>query len=262
MNKIRLRRWKSYVDLANFLALVSLKSEARESILSYAWWVLEPLSQLLLFYVAFGVLMLRGDHSDQYLPSLFCGLVAWRWFSNGVMIGSKALTQNAQFLRSFRLPTIVFVLSRFQESIIRIFPILTMLIVYCLWVTPTAASSLLWLVPVILTLMVSILAVTTMTSWISVYVPDIVNIIDIGLRAGLFLSGVFYSIKDLSPAHQEIMLLNPMAVIIESFRLVLIDGTPPHVYRLATIFATCVVIALINYRQHRKLAGKLASMLN
>lgn len=261
IDKRRLASWRSYVDLAGFLAVVSLKREARANLLSYAWWIIEPLSQLLLYYVAFGILMGSHGVSDNYLAVLFCGLVAWRWFTIGVMLGSGSLVSNGAFLKSFRLPTAMFVLSAFFESVVRSLPIWTMMIAYCLATQKVPLSGLGWLVVVLAVQMLLILAVTTLTSWLVVYVPDLIMLIDIGLRAGLFLSGVFYSVSSLSPAHQELMLLNPMAVIIDSYRAILVFGGEPHVWRLAVIAVVSLVVAVGNYYAHRRLSGRLAAFL-
>lgn len=258
----RLKRWQSYVDLANFLAISSLKREARESVLSYSWWVLEPLSQLLLFYVAFGVLMKASSDNFHFLAILFCGIVSWRWFSTGVTLGASSLLRNGLFLKSFKLPTIVFVLSAFFESVVRILPIFLMMLAYLLILNPDTWLNLGWLVFVVGAQVLFMLALTTMLSWISVFIPDLMNLLDIGLRAGLFLSGVFYATSNLSTNHQAIMFLNPMAVIIDSYRSVLVNGGTPHTTRLAVIIGISLIVILVNYIIHRRLAGRLASMLN
>lgn len=259
-HKQRLARWRSYFDLAGFLALVSLKREARDSALSYAWWVIEPLSHLLLFYVAFGVLMLREQSGADYLAILFCGLVPWRWFSSGTLLGSNALIRNGPFLKSFRLPSVVFVLSAFMESVVRAAPIIAMMVAYCAWLSPIDATSLMWLVYVMLVQAALMLAITAMASWLVALLPDIVQMIDIGLRAGLFLSGVFFSADSLSPEHRDLLLLNPMATLIDSYRDVLVHGDAPHAGRLAIIGTAALAVGIVNYAIHRRLAGRLAPL--
>ncbi len=176
--------------------------------------------------------------------------------------GASSLLRNGLFLKSFKLPTIVFVLSAFFESVVRILPIFLMMLAYLLILKPDTWLNFSWLIYVVLAQVLFMLALTTMLSWISVFIPDIMNLLDIGLRAGLFLSGVFYATANLSTDHQAIMFLNPMAVIIDSYRAVLVNGETPHTTRLAIITGLSLVFILVNYFIHRRLTGRLASMLN
>jgi lipopolysaccharide transport system permease protein len=66
-------------------------------------------------------------------------------------------------------------------------------------------------------------------------VPSLQIIINTGLRVGMFLSGVFFSAVQV-PAHlQPWLRLNPMFVLIESWRAVLLHGRAPGVGELAAV---------------------------
>ena len=52
-----------------------------------------------------------------------------------------------------------------------------------------------------------------------------------------FLSGIFFDIGAVSGRLHSILMLNPMAVLIDSYRTVLIQGQWPAALPLASIFA-------------------------
>lgn len=60
------------------------------------------------------------------------------------------------------------------------------------------------------------------------FVPDLKIIINNGLTLLFFISGIFYDIGHLPADIRFYFYLNPMATLIENYRLVLIEGAWPH----------------------------------
>jgi lipopolysaccharide transport system permease protein len=63
------------------------------------------------------------------------------------------------------------------------------------------------------------------------------------MRGVFFLSGIFYAGKSLSPGAQAYFYLNPMAVLIESFRDILLYDAWPRWDRLVWILWVGVALA-------------------
>jgi lipopolysaccharide transport system permease protein len=73
------------------------------------------------------------------------------------------------------------------------------------------------------------------------------------LRGVFFLSGIFYAGSTLSPAAQTYFYFNPMAVLIESFRDILLNDVWPRWDRLAWVFLLGAAIAWIGRFSLRRL---------
>ena len=63
----------------------------------------------------------------------------------------------------------------------------------------------------------------------------------------IFLSGVFYDIKELPTGMQKILQLNPVAVTIEQFRAVLMHGTWPRPESIALVTAESVLVLALGW---------------
>ncbi len=73
-----MRAFHTYWDLLFYKALADLRSEARRYYIAYLWWVIEPVLEMLVFYLVFAGLLKRGG--PNFVQFLLVGLVVWKWF--------------------------------------------------------------------------------------------------------------------------------------------------------------------------------------
>ena len=59
----------------------------------------------------------------------------------------------------------------------------------------------------------------------------------------MFLSGVFFSIDSMAPEVRDILLLNPIAILLECYREVLIEDNTPNFFDLAYVVFISSLIA-------------------
>ena len=105
----------SLFSLVNTQAKLSLKSEASRFVLSYLWWVIEPLLFVVVFYVVFEVLLNRGR--ADFLVFLMCGKIPFLWFSKSVTSASNSITQNRGLINQVDIPKALFPYASVQESL-------------------------------------------------------------------------------------------------------------------------------------------------
>jgi lipopolysaccharide transport system permease protein len=92
--------------------------------------------------------------------------------------------------------------------------------------------------PVLLAVqMLLILASTYFFAALAPFLPDIRIILDNALRTLVFISGVFFSGQMIPERFRPYFYLNPMAVLIESFRDVLLDNRWPAWSAVLTVGA-------------------------
>jgi lipopolysaccharide transport system permease protein len=99
----------------------------------------------------------------------------------------------------------------------------------------------LWLPVVWLPLLMGCLGMCWLLSALGVYLRDLPQLVNVGLSILMFLSAVFYPISALPEAWQPIQLLNPLVIVIEQTRAVLVSGIPPSLPYL--IFGTPLSLA-------------------
>ena len=100
---------RKHEEIVRFWQLVAVKiafnlrAEVSVYYLSYAWWVLEPIMYMAVFYVVFGIFLARG--TQDYVPFLLTGLVPWLWFAKTIGNSTLAIV-SAKSLIGERSPVI------------------------------------------------------------------------------------------------------------------------------------------------------------
>jgi lipopolysaccharide transport system permease protein len=76
-------------------------------------------------------------------------------------------------------------------------------------------------------------------------VPDLRYIVNYGMTMLFFLSGIFFSVDAMTPEAQSLLRLNPVLVVIEAYRDVLLNGTWPPYLPLAAIGVTSSALIIL-----------------
>lgn len=213
---------------------LNLKSEAQDSYLNYAWWLLEPGLNVALFYFVFGVLMGRG--SENFVVFLLCGQIPFSWFARSVSNASVSINASSHLIQHTTLPTPFFPLLVVAQDMVKQGVVLACLLAF-VWLIGYSPS-IVWLaLPVIVATQALFiagcsLAAAAITPWI----PDFKLIIGTLMTLLMFASGVFYDYQDvLLEQHRSLFLLNPVASLIDNYRTVLIGAQWPNWSGLAYV---------------------------
>jgi lipopolysaccharide transport system permease protein len=212
------------LSLIHTQAVMKLKSKANVLVLSYLWWILEPLLLALMFYVVFKYF--RNHSSENYFTFLFTGKVAFLWFSKSVSTAANSLISNRGLIFQRRIPKIVFPMADVQETFYKqifVFVVLLLLLVlngyteYAYW----------WQIFGLIALQyILICGVSFIFAIFVTYVPDFKILIQMLMMGLMFSSGIFFDINTIPDPHIKELLLtyNPLALLIDGYRQVLMYG--------------------------------------
>ena len=221
----------------------NLRSEATQSYLSYAWWILEPLLQMCVYYIVFDIFLHRGG--ENFIAFLLCGIIPFLWFSRSVNNSSRSIAQGKGLISQTYLPKPFFPLVVIGQDLVKQQVVFLLLFGFLLYFGYMPSVEWLWLIPIVITQLMLITAVAFLVSFIVPFARDIQYLINAGLMM-MFGSGVFYSYENvLLPEHREIFLMNPMANLIVSYRSVLMDGTTPRVESLIVIASVSLIFIFL-----------------
>ena len=234
------RYWRYTV----FRAYANLLSEASRYRLGWLWWIAEPLAMTAVFYVVFRYL--RGADED-FVYFLIVGVVAWLWFSSGAGNAAQSLTNARSLVLQVKLPKMMFpLIGVVSVTLKQVFVFAALLVV----VGALVGSSSAWLaLPALFaTQLLLIAAMACSVAFLCAWLPDLRFVVASGLQLMMFCSGIFFEIASFPDAMQHWFRLNPMAVMLEQYRLVLLDGELPNFQWCASLGAGCLLwLALLNY---------------
>lgn len=247
---------RGVLQVAWLRALMGLRSEARETRLGYLWWMIEPGMHLTVYYMVFGLLLRHGG--DDYVAYLLVGIVHWLWFAKSIQNASPAILVSRGLILQLPLHTAIFPLAEVLRDAVK------QLLVICVLLAILAAmdhapSRMILLYPLLLAIQLVLIAFCAgLSALLMPFFPDMRVIIPAALQLGMFVSGVFFT-RDLIPvAYQWLLQLNPMYLILESHRDVLIRHSVPDWSALGHLMGALLLanlaLALLYTRLNRRLA--------
>jgi lipopolysaccharide transport system permease protein len=236
---------KHYIDLVWYRAYVDLKSESAQSYLGFIWWILEPLLYLAAFYLIFELVMKRGGVG--FVGFLLCGLVFWRWFDNSIKKMSGSIINNANLLSQVYVPKAIFPFIDFLSNIFRFLFVMLAFLGFIFLYQGQALSTWWFLALILLVQGVFIAGLGLILAAVVPLVPDLKKIIDNVLMLMFYLSGIFFDVSTVKGIYGELLLLNPMAVLLHSYRQVLLNGVSPDWLRLGGIAIAGLALLAIGF---------------
>ena len=201
---------------------------------------------MVVFYIVFKIFLHRG--TGDFVSFLLCGIVPWLWFSKSVNHSGSSIMQGKGLISQVYLSKTFFpVVVIGQDSVKQVFVFL-LLLVYLVYQGYLPNMNWFWLIPLVISQMTLIVAVSFVVAFLIPFARDIKNLVEAGVRMMMFGSGIFYSYKDvLLPEHREIFLLNPMANFIVNYRRILLEDTVPMVNSLFIIAIVSILVIALMY---------------
>lgn len=253
--------WRQTKDILLYKTYAELKVETQRHYLGLLWWVGEPLLFMLVYYFLFErLLKIRGGAGDDFIPFLLVGLVAWMWVQVNLSQGALSIRSNHTLLNQvvipkYLLPTVVFL-----RNTVKFVFALCMLLTFLLFYGVPATFAWLYALPVLAVAGALILGASYLAAAFTPFYPDLELLINNGLRAGLFLSGIFYDINAFSAGTQALFRLNPAAVLIDALRGVLLAGQAPDWGALATILLLAFAVGGAGWAVMRRNESRYAKI--
>ena len=232
-----------YFQLILFKTYADLKAEAARSYLGFLWWVIEPVLYLGAFYILFVLVLHRGG--PNFVPFFLCGAVVWKWFDSGIKVGSQSIRAHLGLLQQVYVPKYIFPIIAVLNSTARFLPLFIILLIFLLLYGIHAQLTWLSAPIVMLAEFVMVMAISMLVGAITPYLPDLKVIIDNGMMLIFFTSGIFFNINEVDEPLRSYLFLNPMAVLVDEFRNILIYGHWPNIARLAIITFSSFAIGII-----------------
>jgi lipopolysaccharide transport system permease protein len=237
------------INKNRYLFIQMLKREIeqryRGSQLGFIWAFIYPILMLLVYTFVFGLVMkvkwgVAGQDNIDFGVILFAGLLCHGFLAE-VLIGAVGLiTGNQQFVKKVVFPLEILSLVSISNALFHM--VLGMLILMGIFLISGGAVH--WtvvLAPIVLTpFIVFALGASWFISVLGVYVRDLSQIMGVFVTVLLFLGPIVYPFSAIPQEMKAYVLwLNPLTIIVEQLRAVLLFGQMPdwHLLAIYSVFA-------------------------
>ena len=239
----------------------------RGSILGWGWSLLTPLMMLGVYTFVFStVFKARWGDLEQagslgFAINLFAGLITYNIFAECATQAPTLILSNVNYVTKVIFPletlsavsvaaalfhgcTSTIVLLAFELIAVQHVP-LTVLLLPLVW----------------LPFLLGCLAMSWLLSALGVFLRDLGQLIGVAVSMLMFMSAVFYPLSALPPALQTVMGLNPLVVVIEQSRRVLVQGVAPSASYVVLGFLLMLALCELSYRLFSKARRGFADVL-
>ncbi len=221
---------------ALYRAYLNLVGEASKYYLGWLWWFLEPIAMTGVFFVVFTYL--RSSGMEHFTYFLIIGVTTWLWFANSVANSTAALASAKGIISQIRLPKLLFPIIVVTAAGLKQGFVFAILLIF---LGATLGANAAWLaLPLVAAAQLAlILAAAATVALACCWLHDLRFIVNSGLTLMMFCSGLFFDINALPPILEELMRLNPMAVMLEQYRMIFLHGALPDIAWCATVLVGC-----------------------
>lgn len=239
-----------FFHLVRELARCEFRLRDQSTLLGFLWTLLHPLLLFVVLYALFVKWM--GNHVESFPLYLMIGVVQWNYFAKGTAGGLGSIMQKASLVSNFIFPRSALVVSS----------VLTNLLIHLLeWAVMIpfllllgASVSFKWLLlPIPLLLETAlILGLSFFLARLAVDYKDVARIWEIVITTGMFVTPIFYTTDVIAPDRRQILLLNPLALLIGETRKFLIYDRMPSWKILAVLTLAAALLLAVGYRYFRR----------
>ena len=213
-----IKNFRKYREYIIYATRARLRSEVSNSYLSWIWWILEPMLDMAMYIVVFGIFFRMRE--DYFPIFLFIGISMWNFLSKSVRGSVGLVRRNRDIITKIYIPKSVILIKDILVNLTKMLLSFTVIILMMLVYRIQADCSALFIVPVIIELLIFTYGVCCFFLHFGVYYEDLEYVVSIMLNILMYFSGIFYSIERLLPDEtgRYLIICNPVAFLINLTR--------------------------------------------
>ncbi|MDR2172717.1 MAG: ABC transporter permease [Burkholderiales bacterium] len=238
----------------------------RGSMMGVLWSFFLPVLMLVVYTFVFSVIFKArwntgSDSKMEFALILFAGLLVFNFFSECVNRAPGLILANTSYVKKVVFPLEILPVVTLGAALFHCgVGLLAWLLFYGIFFGVPPLTALLF--PVVL---LPLLFLTMGFSWLlaslGVFLRDVAQVVGVATTALLFLSPIFYPASALPESFQKMMLLNPLALVVEQTRDVLIFGKTLHWRMYFASLVGSIVVAWLGYLWFQKTRKGFADVL-
>lgn len=234
-----------YKDLLRLLVVNTIKTRYKRSALGVVWTLLNPVLNMVVMTIAFSTLF-RGA-LIHYPIYILAGLLCWNFFNQTTSHAMNTLVWGGNLLKRIYIPRTIFAVASICTGLVNLGLALIPLILVMLALGHPFYPTW-WLLPfAVLLLAMFSLGVALFMSTLAVFFTDVLDMYQVVIQAGFFLTAVMYPKTILPPHYQWYLNLNPMYNLMELFRTPIYAGLIPGPHTLWAAVISAVLSLLIGW---------------
>lgn len=254
---LNLKELFQYKDLIYLFFNRTYSTRYKQTILGPLWLIINPMLTVTLQAIVFGGFAGFSTAGVPKIVFYLCSNTIWSFFATCVKTTANTL-DNVGIMGKIYFPRLVMplasVLVALFDFVIHMGLLVVAILVYSLIGYQYVPSRLILLAPVfVLQVAILGLGIGIIVASLTTKYRDLKVLIDFGLNLWMYASPVVYTLSIVTSKYLRLYLLNPMAVMVDGFRSVVLNiGTPFWKYwGVSWVVTICFAISISLQSLHR-----------
>ncbi len=260
---------RRFLHLTWTLAVTDFKLRFFGSILGYVWQLMRPLMLFAVLYFVFTEFVRIGQQAPNFAVVLLLGIVTFHFFGDATSGAISSLVDRENLVRKIHFPRMVVPLSVVLTAFFNFLINLLAVAVFAIASGVHPRLSWLWFPVMILVLAVWAVGLAMLLSALYVRARDVHPIWEVLTQAMFYAAPVIYPIEAIPKVEWgHMVMLNPLAVIIQQNRHAVIDPNAPtatgamaEVWHLAIPSGIMLVTIVLGFWIFNREAPRIAEQI-
>jgi lipopolysaccharide transport system permease protein len=249
-----------YRYLLTQLVQREIKARYKQSVVGYAWVILNPIAQLLIYSFVFSIIFRFPTGDIPYSIFLFTALLPWTFLQNSVSASTQSLVNNSSLLKKIAFPREIIPYSVVFSKLIDFLFSLLVFIIFIIFSKVTIHSTFWLVIPLLFLQIILTIAVSLFLSAANLFYRDIQYLTNLLLMIWMYMTPVVYPASMVPIKYLWLYKLNPMVGIIEGYRSALF-GNYFEVSIILWSIAVSIILFIISFFLFKKWESVFADIV-
>jgi lipopolysaccharide transport system permease protein len=237
------RELRAYQDLFYFLVWRDIKVLYAQTVLGFAWAILNPLVQIIIFSVIFGKVAKLSTDGIPYVLFSTVAIIPWTYMAESMNMASQSLVTGQNMLGKVYFPRIVYPITPVLAKLVDFGISLVLMVVVMVYYRVAPTWNLLYL-PLLVVVMISVPAsIGLWLSALAIRYRDVKFAMPFVIRMLIYSAPILYTASSIPDQYRVLYSLNPIVAVVEGFRSCLLGLPMPWEYILPGALTAAVLLA-------------------
>jgi len=232
----------AYRDLFYFLVWRDIKVLYAQTVLGFAWAILNPLVQIVIFSIIFGKVARLDTGGIPYVLFSTVAIIPWTYMSESMSASSQSLVTGQNLLGKIYFPRLIFPLTPVLAKLVDFCISLLLLIGVMIYYKITPTLNLVYLPLFVLLMMAVPAGVGLWMSSLAIRFRDVKFAMPFVLRMLIYTAPILYSADKIPDQYRVLYSINPIVGVIEGYRSCLLGTEMQWEYILPGVVAGTLLL--------------------
>lgn len=252
-----------YRGLFFFLVRRDTMLRFQQTVAGFLWIILQPLIQMMIFYVLFGILVKVPTNGVPYPLFYLSGFIVWQFFTQVVNNSSTSLVGNINVIIKSYFPRLALPLSTVAGALVDLGVSFIILMIFLLANGHYPITLRYLFLPILLLVTVIFSSgVGLLFGALMVIFRDMRNLVAFILTIWMYITPIIYPVSLVPDRYQVLLYLNPMTSLVNAYRWIFLGQSDLLHYKyLAVSFLVGILIWLGGAIIFKAMENKIADVM-